>query len=108
MASDLFDVAATFDCLITINKWLPGCMTALWFWATTISIMACTALFHIDWILRWKIFRLEVYIPVEDQTLGELVATNKYGVDYTEFFGEYSEILEFVEMARSIIRDGVV
>ncbi len=58
LSSGFFELAATFDCMITINRKFDCCKKKLFFYVTGLAIFVYSSLFYVFFLLRFKISKM--------------------------------------------------
>lgn len=102
----MYEVAATFDCLITINQKLACCKKQISFYLTSVAIFIFSAGYYIFFIFNFTIVSKTTWLgSYFDSSLNKTVnKTREYFLyEYTEF--SYTDANSVLKFAHGIMRD---
>lgn len=95
MCSGALDVAATFDCLITINKKMAYCQKIMFFYLVTFITFLYSAIYYIFFIFNFEIVAKARLDPND-------VYTNMTGSKPVEYF-----VYEYTEFSKTSLNTGL-
>lgn len=109
LCSGMYEVAATFDCLITISKRLACCKKQISFYLTSVTMFVFAASYYIFFLFNFAIVKKKAQLgSYFDASLNQTVnQTREFFVyEYTEF--SYTDLNSSFKIAHGLMRDGVL
>jgi hypothetical protein len=108
LCSGFYEVAATLDCLLTINQKLECCKKNLVFYIVSVSVFAFAALFYTFFLFNFTIVKYTRVIgDYQNKTTGVVNQTVQqfYVYEYSEFSTSSANII--LKRAHGVLRDVV-